>query len=200
MTDTPAPTSQDYIAFADAVAKAWPINDPANVQPLHKLAQRFNCDREPYTLWPHASVLVGKVARAMLAAHKARSERTMAQVDFGECEASNDEPSEQQREPVAWTYELAHCCSGGEYGCWQSHLSRDKPNVPNGSIRDLIPLYELPEPGVMTSTEATCDQIVAAVCTLMDAKINQDKSYTYNGIVKNAKANLLGVLRKLLPV
>lgn len=45
--------------------------------------------------------------------------------------------------PLAWSYELATLkLHDGQYGGWKAHLSRDKPNVPEGSIRNLKPLCE----------------------------------------------------------
>lgn len=43
---------------------------------------------------------------------------------------------------IAWTYELAihRDRETGEYGGWEHHLSREKPCVPDGSIRNLVPL------------------------------------------------------------
>lgn len=34
----------------------------------------------------------------------------------------------------------------GEYCNWQERISKDKPNVPPKSIRNLRPLYENPKP------------------------------------------------------
>lgn len=46
------------------------------------------------------------------------------------------------REPVLWQYELAHSIDNkGNYFNWQLHRSKEKPNVPEGSIKNLIPLY-----------------------------------------------------------
>lgn len=45
--------------------------------------------------------------------------------------------------PRAWAYELAH--HGDQkngYSDWRPHLSPTKPNVPEGSIRNLVALYE----------------------------------------------------------
>jgi hypothetical protein len=48
-------------------------------------------------------------------------------------------------EPAAWAYELATTFRGeggnASYGGWVPRLSREKPNVPEGSIRNLTPLY-----------------------------------------------------------
>lgn len=49
-------------------------------------------------------------------------------------------------EPVAWSYELAGAISNREYCAWQSHLSWNKPNVPEGSIRNLKALFALSTP------------------------------------------------------
>lgn len=40
----------------------------------------------------------------------------------------------------AWSYELATVLNAGEYGNWEKRLSYDKPNVPSGSIRNLVRL------------------------------------------------------------
>jgi len=43
---------------------------------------------------------------------------------------------------VAWEYELSNSCwPDGRYDDWKPHLSRNKPNVPVGSVRNLRPLY-----------------------------------------------------------
>lgn len=46
-------------------------------------------------------------------------------------------------EPVAYAYELASYYDPRtrEYSCWEPRLSFHKPNVPEGSIRNLRPLY-----------------------------------------------------------
>lgn len=48
----------------------------------------------------------------------------------------------EQARPVAWMYEfaMAYDRQTGIYSDWQRHLSFDKPNVPPGSIRNLIAL------------------------------------------------------------
>jgi hypothetical protein len=40
----------------------------------------------------------------------------------------------------AWSYELAMAITDGEYDNWEKRLSYDKPNVPPGSIRNLVRL------------------------------------------------------------
>lgn len=48
-------------------------------------------------------------------------------------------------EPVAWQYELAlYGWSKETYGHWNWHLSEIEPHVPEGSIRNLRPLYASP--------------------------------------------------------
>lgn len=54
-----------------------------------------------------------------------------------------------QQQPLAWRYQLAHARiwnNGvpGEYTDWQWHLSETEPNVPEGSLRYLTPLYAAP--------------------------------------------------------
>lgn len=44
--------------------------------------------------------------------------------------------------PFAWYYELGHKIKGKEYDHWVKHLSFEKPNVPESSIRNLKPLYD----------------------------------------------------------
>lgn len=55
-------------------------------------------------------------------------------------------------EPVAWSYELAHCFhTDGNFSDWRPHITRHEPNVPAGSIRSLRPLVygdTRPAPGV----------------------------------------------------
>lgn len=44
--------------------------------------------------------------------------------------------------PVAWRFELATTkCNDDGYGGWTERLSNFEPNVPDGSIRNLTPLY-----------------------------------------------------------
>lgn len=47
-------------------------------------------------------------------------------------------------ELVAWSYDLAFSYQTGKYYEWRSFVSKDKPCVPEGSIRNLIPLYAGP--------------------------------------------------------
>lgn len=55
---------------------------------------------------------------------------------------------ERYEEPDAWEYELAtrvrHLSVGNDYEGWELRLSKTKPNVPDGSIRNLRPLYARP--------------------------------------------------------
>jgi hypothetical protein len=53
------------------------------------------------------------------------------------------------RIPVAWSYELARSMNRGtgEYSDWGQELTMFKPRVPDGSIRNLTPLYTRPEEG-----------------------------------------------------
>lgn len=48
--------------------------------------------------------------------------------------------------PIAYYYELANTIDRytREYSNWTSHISFDKPNVPEGSIRNFKELYEKP--------------------------------------------------------
>lgn len=48
--------------------------------------------------------------------------------------------------PVAWIYELATVYDSrtDEYLGWKKYVSETKPIVPEGSIRNLRPLYEGP--------------------------------------------------------
>lgn len=47
--------------------------------------------------------------------------------------------------PVAWLFELAtHLGPTGIYSRWVSRLSTTEPNVPEGGIRNLTPLYAAP--------------------------------------------------------
>lgn len=47
-----------------------------------------------------------------------------------------------EAEPDAYEYELATVIREGVYSGWKIHLSKDKPNVPEGSVRNLVPLYK----------------------------------------------------------
>jgi hypothetical protein len=52
-----------------------------------------------------------------------------------------------QSEPVAWAYELAYTVIEGRYyDRWYKEISYFKPCVPEGSIRNLRPLYAHPAP------------------------------------------------------
>lgn len=45
---------------------------------------------------------------------------------------------DKKAKPVAWVFELANRWQGGVYSEWsQPQLSFNKPNVPEGSIRNL---------------------------------------------------------------
>lgn len=58
-------------------------------------------------------------------------------------------PPPAAQEPVAWMYELATMIDAetGEYGGWGgTKLGLHKPDVPEGSIRNLTPLYAAPPP------------------------------------------------------
>jgi len=50
---------------------------------------------------------------------------------------------EATAQPVAWSFQLAsYISTGGEYMKWSAtQLSTSKPCVPEGSIRNLMPLY-----------------------------------------------------------
>jgi hypothetical protein len=50
----------------------------------------------------------------------------------------------RDREPDAWSYELATSMIDGEYAYWSERITRDRPNVPDGAVRNLIPLYRHP--------------------------------------------------------
>lgn len=68
-------------------------------------------------------------------------------------------------EPVAWKYELAtHINTNNTYGGWSSpKVSLSKPNVPAGSIRNLIPLYASPSPDTAAAVEAERDNVALAI-------------------------------------
>ena len=58
-------------------------------------------------------------------------------------------PPPAAQEPVAWMFELATMqdAETGEYGGWEgTKLGLCKPKVPEGSIRNLMPLYAAPPP------------------------------------------------------
>ncbi len=53
-----------------------------------------------------------------------------------------DEPGEDDAPPVAWAYELANYTRpDGTYTGWCPRLDWHEPNVPEGSLRNLVPLY-----------------------------------------------------------
>lgn len=54
------------------------------------------------------------------------------------------EQAKPVQEPVAWRYELATTIHENEYGGWEQLITPYKPNAPDGSIRNLTPLYTAP--------------------------------------------------------
>jgi hypothetical protein len=50
-------------------------------------------------------------------------------------------PAGGSDEPIAWIYELAYVMRGDKYSDWRERITKHKPNVPEGSIRNLRPLY-----------------------------------------------------------
>ena len=51
-------------------------------------------------------------------------------------------PAVPQGEPVAWLYEIANCLHPeGNYTDWRPCISRNRPSVPDGAIRNIQPLY-----------------------------------------------------------
>jgi hypothetical protein len=69
-------------------------------------------------------------------------------------------------EPVAWTFELARSIipATKEYTNWGSaQLSFTEPNVPEGSVRNLRPLYAAPHPSPAISDEAV-ERAAKAMC------------------------------------
>jgi hypothetical protein len=47
-------------------------------------------------------------------------------------------------EPVAWSYEVSTTMTDHGYDGWEHRITKYKPNVPEGSIRSLTPLYTAP--------------------------------------------------------
>ena len=66
--------------------------------------------------------------------------------------------AEPVQEPVAWSYELATTMLEHGYDGWEHLITRYKPNVPEGSIRNLTPLYTTP-PQRKPLTEEEIDSI-----------------------------------------
>ncbi len=64
---------------------------------------------------------------------------------IGDCDGSCQHPPPAQ--PTAWAYELASAItanpdgSRGAYCNWKPFVSFTKPNVPNGAVRNLRPLF-----------------------------------------------------------
>ena len=52
--------------------------------------------------------------------------------------------AEPVQEPVAWSYELATTMLEHGYDGWTHRITRYKPNAPEGSIRNLTPLFTAP--------------------------------------------------------
>ena len=61
--------------------------------------------------------------------------------------------AEQVQEPVAWSYELATTMLEHRYDGWEHLITRYKPNVPEGSIRNLTPLFAAPPQRVPLTRE-----------------------------------------------
>lgn len=53
-------------------------------------------------------------------------------------------PAEPVEEPVAWSYDLATTRLDHRYDGWIRRITQHKPNVPEGSIRNLTPVYHIP--------------------------------------------------------
>ena len=55
--------------------------------------------------------------------------------------AQQDEPVQ---EPVAWMFELARNFNLEGYGGWEKRITEYRPNTPEGSVRNVTPLYTAP--------------------------------------------------------
>ena len=47
-------------------------------------------------------------------------------------------------EPVAWMFELARNFNLEGYGGWEKRITEYRPNTPEGSVRNVTPLYTAP--------------------------------------------------------
>lgn len=81
-------------------------------------------------------------------------------------------------EPDAWSYELAHgIAASGVYSNWESRLSRNKPCVPDGSIRNMKPLYGIAPISVSGDAKSfDWGRLVQCILRCMDASIKNESS------------------------
>ena len=89
--------------------------------------------------------------------------------------------AEQQVEPVAWSYEIAtqikvstNINRGNEYKGWENRTTKHKPCVPEGSIRNLIPLFTHPAP-LRELSDDEIDEIWVNVLTNRDGSLKHEQ-------------------------
>ena len=64
-------------------------------------------------------------------------------------------------EPVAWMFELARNFNLEGYGGWEKRITEYRPNTPEGSVRNVTPLYTAP-PKLVPLTEGEIEDIYLA--------------------------------------
>lgn len=165
----PTAARQDIRDFADAVLKlvSAPVPPHEEIESESMFHDRMSA--EAATL-RHEPVPPADGTRNCVACNKLWIDGCWggSLPDFSRCRNLSPSPA-VAAEPVAWEYELATVRSvGGTYGAWEGRLSRTRPSVPEGSIRDLRPLYATPP--VRGDREA--------IAMLLD-KIAKDKSNVY---------------------
>jgi hypothetical protein len=86
--------------------------------------------------------------------------------------------AEQEQSPVAWTYELARAkLHEGGYTDWgPTSVAFLKPCVPEGSIRNLTPLYATPNPDAVNADKALC---------VADEMVRFEATYPHVGAAKH---------------
>ena len=75
-----------------------------------------------------------------------------------------------KQEPVAWMFALATTIKDGVCGGWENHLSRQKPNVPEGSVNHIVPLYTRPQPKHESLTDEQIKKVFESYGQFITAK------------------------------
>lgn len=91
--------------------------------------------------WSGADDSMMKLARSYREGH---SQGTFVRAFARHRQASIAQHEGGWGEPVAWMYEIATAFRNEEYCGWEPRLTKGKPFVPQGSMRNLTPLYAHP--------------------------------------------------------
>lgn len=107
-------------------------------------------------------------------------------------------PEAPAGEPVAWRYELATRVAEGQYTNWKWHVGVVEPHVPEGSIRNLTPLYAAPAPAA--DGEAVAPRILEALreCVNQLATIQHDRKERWSNERVNMVSGCLLMARRAL--